>query len=366
MVAVLGAHVWPAGASGSPDRAVDRDIESYVLFAKSDLYFKGARPVVAATRGFIRGGDIGVNDAGQEARICENYLMHMDDGTQVVGDTVHATNNCDLYDIYANTLMGSPPVVPRNSGPTAFSPLPIIDTLPNFPSFTCNQANDITLAPSASLTLAPGVYGNLRANDDSTLTLQSGTYTFCDWSTGVNVHVINTAGTVVQDAGDWTTNNDTVYGPACDTQIYVEGTQVAFARHTEIHSRFWAPNASINLGDTTDLYGKFWADGISSDADVNVDMTGCGRPPPPTTTTSMAGTTTTTAAGTTTTTVAGTTTTTGRVPRRQRWRVPRRQQPRPRPQRRTRPRPLHPRPRRPSHPRRQRPSSHPGSHRAAR
>ena len=258
------------------------------------------------------GASIGVNDPGMEARICENYLMHMDDGSQVVGDTVHATDNCDLYDIYTNSLLGSPAVVPRHSDPTAFSPLPIISSLPSFPSFACNPADDVTLAPSASLTLPPGVYGNLRANDDATLTLQAGTYTFCDWSLGVDVHVINTSGTVVQDAGDWTTNNGTVYGPACDAQIYVEGAQVRFARNTEIHSRFWAPNAEINLGDTTDLFGKFWGNEISSDADDNADMTGCDLPTPPTTTTAAGTTTTTTTvpATTTTTTVPATTTTT--------------------------------------------------------
>ncbi len=124
ITALLGIHMWPAGASGPPDRPVDRDIESYVLFAKSDLYFKGARPVVAATRGFIRGGDIGVNDPGMEARICENYLMHMDDGSQVVGDTVHATDNCDLYDIYTNSLLGSPAGGAAQLGPDRVFPAP--------------------------------------------------------------------------------------------------------------------------------------------------------------------------------------------------------------------------------------------------
>ena len=314
IVAVLGIHVWPAGASGSPDRPIDRDIESYALFAKSDLYFKGARPIVAATRGYIRGGDIGLNDVGatgDHARLCENYYTHMDDGTQANGDSMLSSNNCDFYDVYANSFSGSPPLVPRNSGPTSFTG-PIIASLPSFPSFSCNPANDVTVAPSDSLTLPPGVYGNLRLNDDATLTLQAGTYTFCDFSAGLTTHVFNTDSTIVQDAGDWVTNNGIYWGPSCLAPIYVQNDKVRFARTGEIHGRFWAPNAEINLGDTSDLYGKFWADQISSDADDNVDMTGCTplAPSPTTTTTAGGGTTTTTAAGTTTTTAGGTTTTT--------------------------------------------------------
>ena len=154
----------------------------------------------------------------------------MDDGTQANGDSMLSSNNCDFYDVYANSFSGSPPLVPRNSGPTSFTG-PIIASLPSFPSFSCNPANDVTVAPSDSLTLPPGVYGNLRLNDDATLTLQAGTYTFCDFSAGLTTHVINTDSTIVQDAGDWVTNNGIYWGPSCLAPIYVQNDKVRFAAY---------------------------------------------------------------------------------------------------------------------------------------
>jgi hypothetical protein len=157
--------------------------------------------------------------------------------------------------------------------------------------------------------------------DDAVVTLQAGTYTFCDWNTGRNVHVTNTASTILQIEETMTTNNDLYIGPECLMSVYVRsdgvgGVQpsVTMGRRGEVHGRFWIPNGRINLGDDTDLFGKFWSDEITSDADVNVDMTGC-TPAAPATTTTDAATTTTEAATTTTeaattTTVAGATTTT--------------------------------------------------------
>jgi len=323
LVVLAGLQAWPAAAAGAPARGVDRDIEQYALFGTQELHFKGS-PAGATLRGFIHGGDIGVNNAGGDMDVCANYTTKMDDGWQANADHLHGSNLCSFYDVYANTVTGNPPMSPRHGQATlsGANALPLIPNLPPFPSFQCDPQNAVTVEKHASRTLAPGVYGSFRAKDDSSVTLEAGTYTFCDFGMGKGVHVTNTSDTVLQIAGAFSSNNNSYLGPACDSQVYVRSdhagpsdTTVSFGHGTEIHSRFWAPNAHINLGDTTDLFGRIWGRKISSDAGVNVDATGCGGNETTTTTSTTStsfstSSTSTTLPETTTTVTEGTTATT--------------------------------------------------------
>ena len=139
-MAVLASSI--AAFAAPPSRPVDHDINSYVLFAFNTLNFKGAQNGDAATRGLIQGGNVGAEGLGGDPNavdlaICSNGAATMDPDTQVVAPTMRLTNLCNVWDVYTNSLVGNPPVVPQNSGPTPFSGL-IVPNPPAFPSFNCD------------------------------------------------------------------------------------------------------------------------------------------------------------------------------------------------------------------------------------
>src|SRR4051812_43873599 len=143
---VFGAFAPASASGGSADRPVDRTIDHYVLFALHHLKPKGGQ---LAGRGLVTGGDVGVNEAGQwqggpRLAPCSNGVLQMDDGTQLNGDTLLFTSDCDVYDVYGDDISGNPPGVARNSGPTAFSlPLIAAQDIPQIPAFNCNASADV-------------------------------------------------------------------------------------------------------------------------------------------------------------------------------------------------------------------------------
>jgi hypothetical protein len=292
---VAVVHVVPALAD-PPSSDVHRDVEHYVLFATDKLTFKGAENVA---NGYVHGGDIGVNATDGEMDVCANYRMHLDDGTQANAATLHGSNLCDFYDVYANTVTGNPPIVPRHGQGTltANNSLPLIANLPPFPAFQCDATNPVHVT-SGSLDLAPGLYGDFMANNNTTVTLHDGTYTFCDFQMGKHTTVNQSDGTVLQIEKEFDSQDDGYFGPSCLAQIYAAGDgTMGMSNNSEIHGRIWAPNGHINLGTATNLFGKFWAHEVTSDSDVNVDATGCS-PNNSTTTTSSSSTSSSTSTST--------------------------------------------------------------------
>ncbi len=300
------AQIVPALGAGAPSRPVDRTLDRYVLFAFDTLSFKGGEH----GRGFIRGGDVGANgidtkpsDNVPVLNLCSNHHTFMDAGSQVVAASMRLTSNCQVWDIYTNQLMGSPPVAGQNSGPNAFT-APIL-AAPAFPAFSCNAANPVNIAKNATATLAPGTYGNVFIGNGAKVTLQVGVYTMCDFQTGKNSLVTTVAGVELRITKTFGIGDHGSFGPACDVPVYVRAdgksanqTAVAFSNRTDIHGRFLSLKGEINLGDSDDLFGSFFGNRIVSDQNVNV--TGCGG----------GGTTTTTGAPTTASTSTTTTTST--------------------------------------------------------
>src|SRR5262249_54416023 len=157
---------------------------------------------------------------------------------------------------FANRVTTSfDPSVIRHQGPTPFT-APIIAPadLPSLPAFSCDPQSPIDVAQGASLSLAPGVYGNVRVNDDATLELGSGTYTFCDLSGGKHRTLLTSDDTVVQIASGLTMNDDSYSGPGCAVYLVrsdglsLNDASVAFANSPEFHGRVWALNGRLDLG----------------------------------------------------------------------------------------------------------------------
>ncbi|MGH7132544.1 MAG: hypothetical protein ACREJO_11415 [Phycisphaerales bacterium] len=290
---LVGAAVV-ALASASALAQVNRDINSYVLFAQTDLSFKGRDADV--TRGFIIGGNVGVNridptpgDSNHQLRMGGGGSSHpvvMSPGTQVVSDSMAlGGNDVTVWDMYANVWGNTNLQANRNSGPTAFTPA-IVASLPSL-GFTPNRvitngALDYVLANGGSATLPVGTYRDVTVQNDGTLTLGAGMYDLRNLRCGQDVTIIVTDQTILHIDGEFSMGNDGFFGVGTQglAQVFCGSYQVGandasihFSRRTEAHGWFYAPNGILNLGNHTDLFGRFWADQIGSDFNVNVTYT---------------------------------------------------------------------------------------------
>jgi hypothetical protein len=283
-----------------PPRAIDR----YVLFAYDEMILKGA--VGDADRGYIRGGDIGVNFAGRgsdgSASLTYATLgpVVMDAGSFAVADSVRAPNSEGVFfNLFANAVNATFDATILGSGPSPFAP-PIIApaSLPTLP-FTPGRAltdgaADVQVGGVGLPTphaLAPGAYRDVRVNDRATLILAAGVYDFRSFSVGTNVTVNVTDATVIQIDRDWAINDGLRFGVGTNAgaRVYLgalgldahRATACNFAHVAEIHMQFFAPTGWVDLGGTNDLYGRYWAQRITGDPgnDLYLRIPPVGPPP---------------------------------------------------------------------------------------
>lgn len=283
-----------AGAAGAA--VINRDINSYVLFAYNELVFKGA--TVASGKGYITGGNIGVNYPGlsQSAYSLEfatSGLAVMSDGYQAVADSVRADNTGSFYDLFANSTNPSFAAAIRGSGPAAFS-TPIIAT-PSLPAlgFTpgraiTDNASDIQVGGSGGLpspqSLSPGAYRDVRFNDNATVNFGAGVYDIRNLSMGKHVTINVTDQTILRIDRQFDPNDFLLFGTNAGhnggAQVLVGGfgdnpttTRTAnFSHNAEIHAQYFSPNSWLDLGGGNDLFGHYWALRITGDPNNNVTM----------------------------------------------------------------------------------------------
>jgi cysteine-rich repeat protein len=279
------ARVFMAPPGGQAATTPSRDINTYVLFALESLNFKGADSM-PETRGHIVGGNVGVNNADPRNPPTPVLIMGgggsphpvlLSDGSQVVSDTSQLDSDTSVFDFFVNRLVGAGPVI-RGMGPTSFT-TPIIapQDLPPFPSITCDPGAPREVPEDSTVTLPPGTYGDVLVRDRGELVLGPGTYTVCNLRGGRGVRITTDPATVVQVAGEFSTNNQSFVGPACEARFLVgsdgvgaNDPSVSFGRNSEFHGQVYAPNGRIALGSRTDLFGRFWSETITSDFNANV------------------------------------------------------------------------------------------------
>lgn len=272
------------GASGQ----VNRNINSYVLFAYDELIWKGGN--AATNSGYIVGGNIGVNYAGNSPT---GYALAfatsgrgiMSDGYQAVAENTRGDAAGSFFDLYTNALNPSFASTIRGAGPIGYSG-PIIATanLPVLP-FTpnralTNSASDVTVAVGGVQSFLPGAYRDFRANDNSTVNFGNGTYDIRSLSFGKNVTVNVTDQTVFQVDQDMFTNINLKFGLGTSGGaklflgahgINVNTTRVLnFSHGAEFHGQYFSPTGWLDLGGESNLYGRFWAQRITGDPNNNV------------------------------------------------------------------------------------------------
>ncbi len=298
VLVVLG---WfPAPSEAAPPLQPSRNIGRYVLFAYDEMILKGA--VGAVDRGYIHGGDIGVNfpDRGQDGSPSLSYAtagrLVMDVGSNAVADSVRASNREGIFfNLFANSVNASFNPTILGAGPLPFTP-PIIaeEDLPTLP-FTpgralTDNAADVMVGgagfPSPHA-LAPGAYRDVRVNDGQTLNLGDGLYDMRSFSVGTNVTVNLTDDTVLQIDRGCSINDGLQLGVGTQSGARVffggfgfnpTGTPICnFAHFAELHVQFFAPTGWLDMGGFNKLFGRYWAQRITGDNNNDVTMEG---PPP--------------------------------------------------------------------------------------
>jgi len=302
----------PACAAGSQP---SRDINSYMLFAYSDLYIKGATAAIPG-RGLFTGGDLGTNGFASSTdpnmTLGTNYGVFLSDGNSAVADRIqlgpgHPLLQTSVWDLFSNQIANADFVASsiRNTGPTCFVP-PIIDaaapnavaftnpggpynpTLPVFPSAaTLGSAPDVQVPNNGTLNLAPGDYGDVDINDDGVLNLASGVYNLRSINSGKGVTINTQPNTDVRIAVDFRNNNDITVQGSDFARFYIRGeglgpTDLALSlgyntkpncpTSIAVHGQFFIPTGRVNLGDCTNIFGRVWADVIRNDTNINVSF----------------------------------------------------------------------------------------------
>jgi hypothetical protein len=298
LLVVAATSLVRTGPAHAQASAPNSDLTSYVLFGFEDLAFKGGQGNHGPS--IIDGGNIGANGMDLDhaaVNVCANAQMIMSDDTMVVGDSMRMgdagtpTQECDVFQAFYNTPIGNPET-PR-SGPAQPFQAPVIKASPPIPDFACDPANDVTIpANSPPTTLPPGTYGDVNFQNGTTVTLESGEYTMCRFTSGQHVTVITEPNVVIGSQQDFLMRDDMHFdGSDCATIpiVYVRGqglsendNAVTMGQDSEVWGHFYAPTGTLNLGNQTDLHGTFWARNIRSDFNVNVQYCPPPIPNPPT------------------------------------------------------------------------------------
>jgi hypothetical protein len=298
------------GVRATPVAAQSTQLESYVLFALTDLRTRG----LEVTRGNLGAstGTLYMNSHGTLNAPTSD----------VAANQARIPPDVRCAHLFANNDAGTGASCPKGAG---FAP-PITDAtalrracaFPEpFPACSHDPAAARTVSYGSTLTLAPGTYGDVVVQGggpgSGRLVLTGGTYTFCSLRASRGAEIRFGGPAVVRVAGDLMLSNGTSLGPILDAGvprfsstevgIFVSGSRVRFARRTQVKARLYAPAARLQIGRGSDIEGTFAARTISTD---RIDAR---TPAPP-----VASTTTSTTTTTTRTTTRPPTTTTTTLP----------------------------------------------------
>jgi hypothetical protein len=317
------AVVVPAAHAGPPLR---RTLDSYIFF--------GLRNVGLKNMSVSGPCNAGVNCQRPSENSSCGVITHENpqygDGSQIVGDVARFSKGGGIiYQLFTNVPNGLENVF-INAPPVASpDPLPLLadvdkDGTPScrstpggcvvdtgdlaaacdfpVPFPACDPGRKVTVSPDSDCggapdavagngrcDLAAGTYGDLQVQNDSKLTLQGGTYTFCGFAFGRRTETRADAAAMVNVSGEIAIGSGSVFGPPVGTncgQIRVNAAGNAgfsFGREGTINGFFCGPERSLRLGHGNSLSGRFYGDEVSADSNNRAFCcaTDCIEPPPP-------------------------------------------------------------------------------------
>ena len=256
---VLVLFGGPSLAASVPSRS----LPTYVLLGLDTVNMKAFA--------FTNMGNVGTNDAG--GTMSWGNKSFFDNGSEVVSDVLlRAGDKSSLFDLFANKTPSSlANVTIRDAGPTSFSPLPLIGSLPTLPS--CSPGGSAIVVPkNGTRNLTAGTYASIRVQDGGTLHLAGGTYCIASFKTGRKVTVSVDGPIMLEVSGTLTIGDGSALRPgvgsgigASDIIVDVAGKSVKYGRKTKIFGDFFAPNALLRFGRGGSNSGQFVAKDLRSD-----------------------------------------------------------------------------------------------------
>lgn len=294
---IVSGHARPATAA-----TINRNLNSYVLFAFESIDFKGQNGNPNPPKGVILGGNVGVNtDASSNPN--ENHLnmgggggshnVVMSPGTQVAAHRMSlGGSHVVVGDVFANVVAGNTLQATRESGPTAYAAPIISDTPLGVLGFTPNRAitngaADVTVNNGQTLNLLLGNYRDIQVKDDATINFGPGTYNLRNLVGGKDIKIGLTDSTIILVDGEFTVNNNALIGAGTTGLAQIKtgsfgvganDASIKFSQESKAHGQFYAPLGILNLGNNTDLFGRFIANKIGSDFNVNVTFVSVPEP----------------------------------------------------------------------------------------
>jgi hypothetical protein len=280
---------------------LNRDINSYVLFALDELHFKGQN--AEPGRGQILGGNIGVNRSEPNTN---NFLMTLggasaevvvSDDVQVVADSMQLSIkfqsqsiNPGQVDLFSNRFGQLPAATNYRSTDTFADPILTPPDLPFDPADN-TSTTDVTVLEDQTDSLLPGMYRDVWLKDGATLNLTAGVYYMRNLKGGKQVTVNLTDDTILYINGQFFMNEEPHFGIGTNAgaKVYVASINDTFndLGHNDnsvhfgrgglnnpaiVYGQFYAPFGILDLGNGSDLYGRFWARLIDSDFNVNITL----------------------------------------------------------------------------------------------
>jgi hypothetical protein len=293
VAALVVFALFGSGPSAVVGATLNRNLDSYVLFAFQSIDFKGRNANPA--KGFILGGNVGVNtDASSDPNSFHlnmggggsSHPVVMSPGTQVAAHRMNlGGSDVTVGDVFANVASASTLLSNRTSGPDPYT-APIISPLTPFDilGFTpnraiTNSAADVTVNNNQTLNLLLGDYRDIQVKDDATINFGPGTYNIRNLVGGKDITIGLTDSTIILVDGAFTVNNNALIGngtlgmgqiKAGSLGVGSNDATIKFSQESIAYGQFFAPNGILNLGNNTNLYGRFIAKNIGSDFNVNV------------------------------------------------------------------------------------------------
>jgi hypothetical protein len=270
LAAVLGLPALPAAADAP------RNLEDYVLL--------GIESAKVGNFGFVDSGNMGVNNAVNGTRRLSGLACgkHVFLREAAVGDKAKMSEGSSVCDLFTNELVSNPASVTiRCSGPTPFSPLPVITPLPPLPVFAPGTTA-IRVPTGGSLTLPPGAYGDVLVMKNASLELTGGAYEFANFKTLKYVTVLIDAPSTINVAGILRVSNESTFGPATSSvgprqiKVNVGGILARFGQDVFAGIDLYAPNATLSFGRKTQMVGRFIGRNNRCDKGATFEHPKCG------------------------------------------------------------------------------------------
>lgn len=283
MVCLIAILIGAPTPGPNPAPAVNRDINSYVLFAYYRLQHKGRN---SAGTGYIYGGNVGVNYDNPNPNLTELNVeeVYMSNGSQIVGQKISADKPATLlWDVFTNEISPGFEAQIQNSGPTSFA-LPIVQTnqLPTLPPmFPSTTAALVKVGRNESLTLPPGQYQDIEVLNGGTLTLQPGVYHLRYLDIGSNVTLNTTDQTELRISSHMRFSDGSKMVGSYLTRFYIRSdimprftpsseASLQFGEGSHGVGQFFVPNGDVNLHRNTRHFGRFWGKTIGNDFSMNI------------------------------------------------------------------------------------------------